>query len=278
MFYSRHNTARGLTLLEVIISISLITMLMSALLTFFWQSVELREQAARVADRTELARQVLGRLATELRSCVGLEEIGFPVEQQLVGDRRSITFLTVTLPDKQLYQFFGEFDDLPPGQHDLRELSYELWIDPDDTTEDGEPLVGGIIRTEKKTLNQFLIDEEDPLQLRRDLWSHELGYLEFRYFDGVEWSTTWEVAEGNSLPQAIQITVGFDSLTQHELDDEDLSQYPIDNPDYALGDDLEHPDRYSVIVRLPAADRLFSSRLQRVGDEFSEQFGIEGGL
>ena len=58
MFCARRNTARGLTLLEVVISISLITMLMSALLTFFWQSVELREQAARVADRTELARQV----------------------------------------------------------------------------------------------------------------------------------------------------------------------------------------------------------------------------
>ena len=79
---------RGLTLLEVIISITLITMIFSALLTFCWQSVEIREQAARVADRTQLARQVLDRLATELRGCVGVEEWGFPVESRLAGDRR----------------------------------------------------------------------------------------------------------------------------------------------------------------------------------------------
>ena len=61
-------------------------------------------------------------------------------------------------------------------------------------------------------------------------------------------------------------------------DDEDLDTYPIDQPEYALGDDLPHPDRYSIIVRIPAADRFFSSRLQRVGREYDvrEQFGVEG--
>ena len=64
------------------------------------------------------------------------------------------------------------------------------------------------------------------------------------------------------------------------MDDEDLNQYPIDNPEFALGDDQEHPDRYSIIVRLPAADRFFSSRMQRIGQEYQmgEQFGVEGGL
>lgn len=276
MRHSSPGMMRGLTLLEVVISITLITMLTGALLTFFWQVIEVREQAALVVDRTQIARQVLGRLATELRGCVGVEQFGFPVEHRLVGDRRSITFLTTALPDQQMYEFFGEFDQLPPGQHDLRELTYELWIDPEETTEDNEPIVGGILRTEKRTLNQLVIDEEDPLQLRHDLWSYELGYLEFRYFDGVEWTTTWEVAEGNPLPQLIQVTVGFDSITQAQIDDEDLSSYPIE--EYPLGDDQPHRERYSIMVRLPAADRFFSSRLQRVGQAFGEQMGVEGGL
>ncbi|MFH1747569.1 MAG: prepilin-type N-terminal cleavage/methylation domain-containing protein [Planctomycetota bacterium] len=276
MRYSYPVKVRGLTLLEVVISVALITMLVSALLTFFWQSLELREQAALIVDRTQIARQVLDRLATELRGCVGVEQFGFPIEQRMAGDRRSILFLTTTLPDEKMYQFFGEFDELPPGQHDLREISYELWIDPEETTEDNEPIVGGILRTEKRTLNQMIVDEEDPLQLRHDLWSHELGYIEFRYFDGVEWTTTWEVTQGNSLPQLIMVTVGFDSITQADLDDEDLTMYPVE--EYPLGDDLPHPDRYSIIVRLPAADRFFSSRIERVGQEFTEQMGVEGGF
>ena len=132
------------------------------------------------------------------------------------------------------------------------------------------------VKPRLSTLNQFIIDEEEPLQLRHDLWSHELGYLEFRYFDGVEWATSWELAEGNPLPHLIQITVGFDSICRAELEDEVLNVFSIE--EYPLGDDLVHPDRYSMIVRIPAADCLFSSRLQRVGQEFSEQFGVEGGL
>jgi prepilin-type N-terminal cleavage/methylation domain-containing protein len=268
---------KGLTLLEVLISLALMSILVGALLTFYFQSIEIRRAATRIADRTEIARQVLDRMASELRGCFGVNQFGFPVEQRIVGARRSIQFLTAVLPAKDQYQFFGEFDQLPPGQHDLRQVGYRLWCDPENQTEAGEPIVNGIVRTEKKTLNQFLVDEQDPEQLRSDIWSPELVYLEFRYFDGVEWATKWEVAEGNPLPHLIQITVGFEPITQAELDDQDLSTYPIEDPEYCLGDGRPHPERYSTIVRIPAADRFFSSRLQRVGREFSEQLGIGGG-
>lgn len=270
----RRSMRAGLTLLEVVISVTLITMLLGALLTFYFESLAVRDQAAAVADRMEIARLVLDRMARELRGCLGVEEFGFPVEQRLAGDRRSIQFLTTTLPDPDQYHFYGQFEELPPGQHDLREVQYRLWIDPEEEGEGGEPLVSGILRTEKKTLNQFVVEESDPEQLRHDLWSPELQYLEFRYFDGVEWTTTWELTEGNPLPQLIQITVGFDTLTRDELEDKDLDTYPLEQ--YPLGDDREHADRFSTIVRVPAADRFFSSRLQRIGREYSEQFGVEG--
>lgn len=271
-----YRPKRGLTMLEVIISISLMALLLGTLMTFFWQTGEVRREAARLAERTQIARQVLDRMANELRGCIGVEQIGFPVdkEQRLIGDRRSIKFLTTTLPEDHQYEFYGEFEQMPPAQHDLREIGYRLWIDPDETTEEGEPIVGGILRMEKKTLNQFIVEEDDPLQLRTDLWSHELGYLEFRYFDGVEWDTIWDITEGNSLPQLIQITVGFDSITNYELEDEDLGEYPIE--EYPLGDEQYHPERYSTIVRIPAASRFYESRLERVGREFSEMMGVEG--
>lgn len=275
---SRGEGRRGLTLFEVVISIGIIVVLMAAMLVFFWQFLEAREIAAAASDKSQVARQVLERIADELRSCVGMDEIGFPMEhgQRLVGERRSISFLTLGMPGRHQYAFYDATEQklLPAAQHDLRQIGYYLWIDKENTDEDGNPLIGGIVRTDKKTLNQQLVEEDDAEQFRQDLWSHELGYLEFRYFDGVEWDTKWDVTEGNSLPQLIQVTVGFVPATLAEVEDKDLDEYPV--ADFPLGDDKPHADRYSTIVRIPAADRLFGSRVQRVGKQFSEQLGVTG--
>lgn len=266
-----------MTLFEVLVSIVLIIMLLGAMLTFYWQTGEVREQAERIANRTQLARQVLERLASELRGCLGKEQLGFgqteedQVEQRLVGERRSITFMTTAMPERGQYRFYEESDELPPAVHDLRLLTYRLWVDPENTTEDGEPIVGGVLRTEMRTFNQFVVEEDDPRDIRTDVWSHELGYLEFRYFDGVEWDTKWDITEGNSLPQLVEIIVGFDTISADELNDADLEQHPLtERPEF-------NPNRYSTIVKIPAADKFFGSRFQRVGKQFSEQLGVEGG-
>ncbi len=293
---------RGLTLLEVLISISLIVILLGAMLTFFWQVIHTRDAVIARARRLQVARQVLAHMQAELRSVVGLETIGFPIEQPiveeemleptrddtgekpvmaqqqqvplLVGDRRTITFLTARLPARHQYEFWEDGADQPPAQHDLTQVSYWLWVDPEQTDENGEPIIGGLMRTEKKTLNQYLVELDQPLDVRNDIWAPEIGYLEFRYFDGVEWTTQWDVTQGDSLPQLIQVTIGFEPITSDELANNDLDEYPIE--EYPYGDDLPHPDRYSVIVRMPAADKFFSSRIQRVGKQVSEQFGVEG--
>ncbi len=273
---ARRTARRALTLFEVIIAITLMVMLIAAMLAFFWQTVEVRDFAALSSERTRLARQVLHRLSTELRGCVGALELGFPVEHRFLGERRSVTFLSTALPDDSQYQFYDEFDDQPPAQHDLRLLRYALWVDPENETDEGEPIVGGILRTERRTLNQFIIDEEDPLTERTELFCHELGFVEFRYFDGVQWDTRWTVTDGNSLPQLVQITVGYNPITSDENEDRDLESYPIE--EYPFGDDLPHPDRYSVIVKLPAASRFLESRFSKMRNDLIESFGVEGDL
>lgn len=271
----RRRGRRGLTLLEVLISISIIVVMLGILLTFYWQTMKVRTAAVDSADRTQIARQVLDRIAHELRGCVGFDQVRFPVEHRLLGDRRRLSFLTTALPSDSAYVFRNEFEDLPPARHDLTQVTYWLWVDPEDTQAGGEPLVGGIIRTEKQTLNQFIVEEEDPLQVRNDLWSYELGYLEFRYFDGVEWTTVWEASEGNSLPHMIMVTVGFQPITRGELDDTDL-ETQTENPFDEEENFTEHPDRYTAIIRVPAADRFYGARIERVGKQLAEQLGVEG--
>ena len=281
---SRQRGGRGwrraaLTLFEVVIAIALIGLMLGTLLSFFWQTLAIREEAGRIADRTQLVQQVLERLAAELRGTVGLPDVKFPVTQ-FVGERRRITFLTAPLPPAHSYAFYRESEIAahPAPRHDLREITYELWIDPEKTTPEGDPLVGGILRTERRAIDPFLREEEvaddkDLLYVRHDLWSHELGYLEFRYFDGVEWLTRWEVPEGNPLPHLVRITVGFDSLTKDELEDRDLEVYPLDR--YPLGPDVANINRFSVVVALPAADQMFTVRAHRLGSQVQEiyQFG-----
>lgn len=275
--------ARALTLFEVIIAVALMSLLLGTLLTFFWQTLRIREQAGKNALRTQVAQQVLQRMADELRACTAKSEMGFAVEQ-FIGERRNISFVTTPLPPTDLYEFFREGELAPPPRHDLRQVTYELWVDEDEETEEGDPMVAGIVRTERRVLKPYetedeLAEGEDPLWLRRDLWAPELGYLEFRYFDGVEWTTTWEVSQGNKLPLQIQITVGFDSLTQSEYDDEDLEEYPIE--DYPLGPDLPNIDRFRTIVRLPAADQMYTARVYRLQDQVAEVYEMfapgEGG-
>ncbi len=272
-------TRRGLTLLEVMIAIALISLLLSALMAFFWQTLRLREEAAATVDRTQLVQQILDHIATELRDAVPAEQTGFPVVT-FTGERRKITFLTNPLPPAESYDFYRASQrGVLPAMHDLREITYELWVDPEETLEGGEPLVGGLLRTERRAIDPYITEEEvsedeDLLYIRHDLWSAELGYLEFRYFDGVEWTTSWQVSEGNPLPHLVQVTVGFDSLTRDDLEDRDLDRWPVE--EYPLGPDVPVPGRYSTIVRIAAADAGFSARVNRLGGAVEQVFQFGG--
>ncbi len=73
----RCRTWRGLTLFEVVIAIALIALLLGTLLTFFWQTLAIRDQAAKNADRTQIAQQVLLRMAAELQAATGQDQVDF---------------------------------------------------------------------------------------------------------------------------------------------------------------------------------------------------------
>jgi type II secretory pathway pseudopilin PulG len=113
-FAIRHSRrpARGMTLFEVVIAVSIMVLLLAAMFGFLWQFMEGRKQAGLAADQMAIARGVLEGIGEELRGCVGMDQVGFPMEQgqRLIGDRRSITFLTTAVPERGQYDSLGEFD------------------------------------------------------------------------------------------------------------------------------------------------------------------------
>lgn len=272
---ARRGRSRALTLLEVVIAISLIGFLLASLLTFFWQTLEIRKVAGAASARTRLVSQVLDKMAGELKTAVAPEALGVEGLTVFAGDRRSVTFLSSPLPERDTYRIVRAGEPVEMMRSDLREVGYRLWIDPDKKTDDGEPIVGGIVRSERPAMTpavqvEQLPEDEAAKYVRYDLWSYEIGYLEFRYFDGAEWSTTWKVSQGNPLPHLVQITVGFDSITQDQLDDVDLNEFPIDQ--YPLGPDKPVANRYSTIVRLAGADETFAARLYKLSDRVEEVY------
>lgn len=117
-------------------------------------------------------------------------------------------------------------------------------------------------------LGEELADEEME-GAKRELYAPELKFIEFFYHDGTRWWDSWEISEGNSLPQMVMITVGYEP----ELpENEDIEI--IDDILKSEGDIDPLPrDRYMVIVRVPQADSLFlGPRLQR---EVSSLAGLE---
>jgi hypothetical protein len=114
-------------------------------------------------------------------------------------------------------------------------------------------------------LDEELSDEEQE-GAKRELYAPELKFIEFFYHDGNRWWDSWQIAEGNALPQMVMITVGYTPELPEDEDIEIIKDILKDE------DDIEPlpEDRYMVVVRVPQADTFFGSRVQREVSSFAD--------
>jgi hypothetical protein len=115
------------------------------------------------------------------------------------------------------------------------------------------------------------LDEDEMEGAKQELYAPELKYIEFWYHDGSRWWDSWEITEGNALPQMVMITVGYASELPEDEEIEIIE-------DILKGEEDVEPlpaDRYLVIVRIPQADSLFlGPRLQREMSSFEDFEGF----
>ncbi len=263
------GSRRGVTLLEMLLAIGLITLISATMFAFYDQSLRTRDRGRKAIGSAYLAKIVAHQIAEEVRGANGfVTSLGPGVS----GTDRILTIQTVVLPDKDVMRRLSIQDKIPPAQSDLRQVQYYLAYDDEeknhvyaDGVEADKPL--GLVRRVIKTFHQVAQFEEDKESVEMDLLSPELKYVRFRYFDGVDWVDKWDIGDGaeggmgNSLPQAVEITVGYSELPppdeeedEEEFEDSDLT--PSEPELYAR-------DAYTVMVRLPQADSFFGSRLMR---------------
>ena len=316
---------RGVTLLEMVLAISLLVLLSSMTYVFYSSSISARAQGLEEARKLRLARIVLDRIAEEIRQAASVtRDYGVGI----IGDAEGIVLTTRRVPRRELARAeFMTNDELIP-EYDLVQVQYKIARHPDILSEDGweEPL--GLARVETKIPRpeqplqegEELIPLEEQEQLPEgsgfseafmeelfdteelesgdaglgpninweELYSQDIHYTRFCYYDGYTWWDRWNVTGENPLPQLIQITIGFndhpplgEDLGQDEDNEEFcecLNKDPVDCVPLAEGE-------YLAVVRVTQADPLFRSRVSREGQALVEEMmsgaeeeeGQEGG-
>ena len=89
---------------------------------------------------------------------------------------------------------------------DLRVVTYQLGASGSVAN------MAGLIRTEGDRLATLLVEEKGstPTALsQQQALSPEVSTLQFRYFDGRTWYTSWDSEAAGRLPRAVEISIGF---------------------------------------------------------------------
>jgi len=259
---------RAVTLVELLLALGLLVLVSGMMFAFYDASLKSRDYGHRRMTDDQLARVIAMKIAEEIRSANAFVPTVGP---GISGERRLLTIQTVVLPDKELFWQRSIKDEPLPAECDIRQVQYYLAYDEDasysypDGTEAAAPL--GLVRREIKTLYQPSQLENKAQSVDLDLFSSEMKYLRLRYFDGIDWLNKWDIGTdvegktGNSLPQAVEVTVGYTPLAPEdknklELQDEDQDLQLAEPEPYS-------PETFTVVVRLPQADTFFGSRLMR---------------
>ena len=268
----RHRS--GFTLLEMLITVALFVTVMSMTFSFYSRVLATRESGNQQSRNAQLARVVLSRIVDELRQTSGFVA-GFG--PGVYGGRDRVEINTVTIPDRKLSERRTVRDARLPAQFDLVQVRYYIAWDDENVDTNGNPRALGLVRRENRTYLRDVVFSTDKqaaataadaeVAVKEELYAPEIKYLEVLYFDGARWWDKWELTQGNTLPQMVQVTVGFvpelPESQQLKVVDENFLKRP---------EELEPlpDDRYTVQVRLPEADLFFGSRMTRNASALSE--------
>ncbi len=147
--------------------------------------------------------------------------------------------------------------------------------EPEAETEDAGPDRSSFGRSADEVFDENLdeeLDDEEQEGAKQELYAPELKFIEFFYHDGTRWWDSWEIREGNSLPQMVMITVGYEPQLPEDEDIQIIKDILDDEEDI----EPVPKDRYVVVVRIPQADSFFlGPRIQREMSSFADLGDLE---
>jgi prepilin-type N-terminal cleavage/methylation domain-containing protein len=216
----------GFTLLEMVLALAIAVLLMGAVYVALDVQLRVMQEGREVVERSTLTRALLQRITRDINSSLGptgsrkaststtttdasadliaafTSSTNPPAFQLgIQGGSDTLTIYTCRAPS------FNPNDETPEAVSDLRRVSY--WI------ADG----GGLARYEQKLVtSDEAIDGSLPTgeEERKAIVADEVQSLVLRYFDGTNWTDTWD---GSTLgsdgatpigpPVAVEVTLTF---------------------------------------------------------------------
>jgi|CXWL01.1.fsa_nt_gi type II secretory pathway pseudopilin PulG len=303
------NRRSGLSLLEVVLSLSLLVILSSITYWFYSSAMRTRERDIQYADKIRLARVLLDRMAHEIRQAtIQTADGGVGID----GEMERIRISSLRVPGREIADTRFERTEDPSAEYDLVTVEYRIARHPDILDpEEGYEFPLGLARIEQRIprpeqpgaapADESLLktDESgrislDPAALEsmfggdsaeednkletevnwQELYSQEIRYLRLCYYDGMSWWDDWHVSGENPLPQLVLATIGFEA---HPPCGEEFGQ-DEDNIEFCecLNRDPPdcrplRPDQFSTTVRVTHADPLFRSRVSREGQDLASK-------
>jgi len=248
---SEITNRRGFTLLELLLSISILVVITAIVYASFASVVNTttatRASIEEIRLRQFLTRSLERNFAT-VYSDTGYEDEAFRFvgisEDSVDGPQDSVRFCSsapliggVALPG-----------DLKEVRYEvLADLSSEMEIDlyGDDEEEEGQgqgelesptlqvsetPLLGGNVQAVEEETSHFVADEsyESPS------WSVPVRSMDIEYFTGVEWVEEWDSQEVGRMPWAAHVRINF-ARTEEQLElEKELGFDPDEDPDFEL--------------------------------------------
>ena len=242
----------GFTLLEMIMAIGLMTVVLTSVMFFYSNVLQTRKEGEKLAQRTQLERVLLRKMAEEIRQAerINTYERKGAEEKGLGGRLQGIELVTTVMLDPMQYAEREIRDREVPAAFDQRRVLYYLIRADDLEDEEGRPRVFGLARHEFKLRNRSVSIEGEEFEERVELIAPEIRYLAFRFFDGASGTSRWQGADERFLPQAVRITMGRDPADEEEEYFESVS----DKERFEREDTEYHPDRITQIVRVELAD------------------------
>ena len=219
---SMRHGRRGFTLLEVVISLTLIILLMAGVFEYYNIIIKARQVAIANLRESVLMRSLLQQMADEIRQIADItpgDGKGFN------GMKEQLTFVRFRMPDGG--SSFDTYDDTytgkpSTGRQDLMRITYYRERDREVQDDDGKDVCRGLVREQSKILDPnpsgYVSAQDDPTRDRnradagddvnsnaselallmgsdKELFAPEIQYLRFEYFDGATWHKSWSAEE-----------------------------------------------------------------------------------
>ncbi len=194
-------TRKGFTLLELIVAMSIFTIIAAATYSMFDSARAVSTRAEFRAQLFQTARAALQTIEEDLRGAVmpanttvdtGFISTNSGSEKEAVD---KLEFFTVSRHTASAYDVNAT--DLVWGC-DVSKVYY--WIEPDT-----KRAAHGLVRERPKELTPPsgpVHRDEDVREIARDV-----VYVNFRFYDNGQWLDTWDSTQVHKLPKAVEVTV-----------------------------------------------------------------------